>query len=101
LREAEAKLSEFVCDERVPKSTIAYWERRFDPSLIERLVRAVGSKVEELLGYIFSILDSTKFTSWRKELFEFHLLVRKVKETVLSSSYSIRLELSNFARSFS
>jgi hypothetical protein len=82
LREAEVGLSKLVCNERVPKSTISYWEKRFDSSLIERIVKAIGSKVEELLGYLFSILDSTKFTSWNKSLIEFHLLVRKAKETV-------------------
>jgi len=45
LRDAEASLSKLVCNERVPKSTIAYWERRFDSSLIERIVRTLGRKV--------------------------------------------------------
>jgi hypothetical protein len=99
LREAEVGLSKLVCNERVPKSTIAYWERRFDSRLIERIVRALGRKVEQLLGYIFSILDSTKFTSWNKTLIEFHLLVRKAEETVYPCSYSIWLELSNSIKS--
>jgi hypothetical protein len=53
LREAEANLSEFVCDERVPKSTIAYWEKRFDSSLIEMLVRVLGKEIEKLIDYCF------------------------------------------------
>ena len=82
LRDAEASLSELVCNERIPKSTIAYWEAKFDSNLIERLVKAVGSKIEQLLGYIFSVIDSTKFTSWNKSLVEFHLLVRKATSIV-------------------
>jgi hypothetical protein len=62
LREAESNYSKLGCKQRVPKSTINYWEKKFDPSLIERLVKAIGSEVEKLIGYVFSILDSTKFT---------------------------------------
>ena len=82
LREAEANYSKLVCKARVPKSTINYWEHRFDPKLIERLVKALGVRIEKLLDYCFSILDSTKFTSWNKSLVEFHLLVRKARATI-------------------
>lgn len=82
LRKAEASYSKLVCNERVPKSTIAYWEHRFDQSLIERLVAEIGAKVEKLIDYCFSILDSTKFTAWNKNLIEFHLLVRKASGTI-------------------
>jgi hypothetical protein len=55
---------------------------RFDSNLIERVVIALGRKVKQLFGYVFSILDSKKFTSWNKSLVEFHLLIRKVVNTV-------------------
>lgn len=76
LRRAEAEYSRLVCGQRVPKSTLHWWECRFRPG-IEALVKAVGRQVERLVGYAFSILDATAFTTWRVELVKFHLLVRR------------------------
>lgn len=64
LREAELNYSKLVCGVRVDHSVIHYRERRFDSSLIESLVKAIGKEVEKLLDYYFSIIDSTKF--WLK-----------------------------------
>lgn len=47
------------------------------------MVEALGKKVERLLGYAFSVLDATKFTTWKmKLLLEFHLMVRIVEGTI-------------------
>ena len=66
----EAEYSKLVCKRRVPKSTINYWEHKFDSNLIESLVKALGKKIESLIDYCFSILDSTKSTTWKKGLVE-------------------------------
>jgi len=63
LREAEIKYSKLICKERIDHSVIHYWEKKFDSNLIERLVKNLGNKIEKILDYAFSILDSTKFTS--------------------------------------
>ena len=76
LRAAETDYSKAVCDRRVDHSVIHYWEKKFDKSLVERIVKAIGSKLEKLLGYLFSVIDSTEFTLWNKSNIEFHLLNR-------------------------
>ena len=76
LRMAEACYSELVCGMRVDHSVIHYWEKRFGSGLIEELERHLGRRIEELLNYSFSVLDSTKMSTWRGDTVEFHLLVR-------------------------
>jgi hypothetical protein len=92
LREAEIKYSKIICKERIDHSVIHYWEKKFDSNLIERLVKNLGNKIEKILDYAFSILDSTKFTSWNKNLIEFHLLIRKSKENIYPVSIAFGSE---------
>lgn len=73
LRSAETDYSKEVCSTRVDHSVIHYWEKKFDKLLIERIVKAAGNKLEQLLGYIFSMIDATEFTLWNKSNIEFHL----------------------------
>jgi hypothetical protein len=82
LREAETDYFKIICKERIDHSVIHYWEKKLDKELIETIIGEVGKKVERLLDYKFSVLDSTKFTSWTISLEEFHLLVRVNEETV-------------------
>lgn len=82
LRNAEIDWSEYVCGERVDHSVIAYWEKKFPSELIDECVRAIGSKLEELLGYNFSVVDGTSFSNWHNRLFGFHLLTRIAEGTV-------------------
>lgn len=76
LRDAEHDYSKDICNTRVDHSVIHYWEKKFDKSILENIVKAIGSKIEELLGYLFSVIDSTRFTLWDKKEVEFHLLNR-------------------------
>ena len=62
LREAEINYSELICGKRVDHSIIHYWEKKFNPGLIENLVKPIGKEIEKILDYLFSGIDSTKFT---------------------------------------
>ncbi|MEM7826722.1 MAG: transposase [Candidatus Aenigmatarchaeota archaeon] len=88
LREAEQDYSKTVCKSRVDHSVIHYWEKRFDKTLIERMVKTVGNRVQQLLGYLFSIVDATDFTLWNKANIAFHLLSRIARATVYPVSVS-------------
>ena len=76
LRNAEIEYSKVVCNERVDHSVIHYWEKNIDKELIKRLVRTIGAKLEDLLGYELSVIDATSFSNWHKNTKEFHVLVR-------------------------
>ena len=82
LRGAETDWSEYVCGERVDHSVIHYWERNLPAEIIEDAIRLVGKKLEELLGYEFSVIDATAFSSWHNRHCSFHLLNRINGETV-------------------
>ena len=86
LREAETDYSEIICKERVDHSVIHYWEKKLDKEFIETMIEEIGRKIEELVDYRFSVLDSTKFTSWNINLTEFHLLIRVNEETIYPSN---------------
>lgn len=83
LRGAEVRLSKNICKERVDHSVIAYWEKK--PEVTEQFVKTVreaGKVLDKYLNAEFSVIDATKFTSWRKKEVEFHLLNRVCDETV-------------------
>ena len=83
LRGAEARLSELICKERIDHSVISYWENK--PRITEyvkQIVSKVGMLLEKNLDYSFSMIDSTKFSSWNKNETEFHVLNRICKDTV-------------------
>jgi hypothetical protein len=82
LREAECDYSRIVCKSRVDHAVIHYWEKKFDKKLIERIVKAIGSKLEQLIGYMFSVIDATEFTRWNKSNLEFHLFNRIANGTI-------------------
>jgi hypothetical protein len=82
LRFAETDWSELVCGERVDHSVIAYWERNMPRESIERAVCIVGSRLEELIGYDFSMIDATPFSNWHHDTQGFHLVNRICRETV-------------------
>jgi len=88
LREAEVDYSKSVCRTRVDHSVIHYWEKKFDKGVIENLVKRIGIKIENLLGYIFSVIDSTDFTRWNRSNISFHLMNRISKQTVYPVSIS-------------
>jgi hypothetical protein len=85
LRDAECDFSKTVCRNRVDHSVIHYWEKKVSKEIIEKIVRLVAEEVEEQLGYDFSVIDSTKFSSWKKDEIEFHTLTRITKDTVYPS----------------
>ena len=82
LRGAETDWSEYVCSERVDHSVIHYWEQRIPTKTIEEAVRKAGKKLEEILGYDFSVIDATSFSDWHMRNNSFHLLNRIHEGTV-------------------
>ena len=84
---AEQVDSMSIARRRVPKSTLSYWEQKAEiRKAISSVLSLLSEKLERLLGYEISILDSTKFTSWLKELVEIHAYC-------FTSSQSIGLQL--------
>jgi len=67
LRGAETDWSEYVCGERIDHSVIHYWERNLPSEYIEQAVRLIGSRLEELIGYEFSVIDATAFSGWHHD----------------------------------
>lgn len=83
LRGAEARLSELICKERVDHSVISYWENKSEISnYVKEIINKIGKLLENYLDYSFSMIDSTKFSSWHKDETEFHILNRICKDTV-------------------
>lgn len=76
LRSAEQDFSKLVCKRRVDHSVIHYWEKKFDKGLVESITAKIGKEIEKELGYDFTFMDSTKFTTWGKNDVEFHATVR-------------------------
>ena len=75
LRGAEQNLSKRICRTRVDHSVIAYWEKKLS-ALVASVILFIGLVIERILGYNFSFIDSTKFTTWHCREVEFHTLVR-------------------------
>jgi len=82
LRNAETDWSEYVCEERIDHSVIHYWEKNLRPEVIEQTVRIIGSELEEMLGYDFSVIDATSFSDWHHGTAGFHLINRICEGTV-------------------
>jgi len=83
LRGAEMHLSRFVCKERIDHSVVAYWENKEEVrDLIARFVVVAGAVLDRVLSTLFTMVDSTKFTSWKIEEVEFTLCNRIAQETV-------------------
>lgn len=76
LRNAELIISKEVCNERVDHSVIHYWERTIPNELIECIVRRLGYLLDRLLGYNYTVIDGTRFSSWNSKLISFHLVIR-------------------------
>ena len=88
LRIAEQVDSMSIAKRRVPKSTLSYWEQKAEiRKAIRKVFSLLSEKLEKLLGYEISILDSTKFTSWLKELIEIHALLRYKSGVLYLASY--------------
>jgi hypothetical protein len=65
LRGAEVRLSELVCKERVDHSLIAYWESKEEVLLaVAKIIAIAGAMLNRFLSSLFSVIDSTKFTTW-------------------------------------
>ena len=89
LRGAEVRLSDLICKERVDHSVIAYWEKKPEVTQqITHLVEEAGVILEQHLAYGFSVIDSTKFTSWIKNEVEIHVINRIAEGTVYPRSIS-------------
>lgn len=76
LRDAEKDWSEIVYGRLIDHSVIGYWEKNLPTHIIEEAIRVIGSKLDEIVGYDFSIIDATTFSDWHKELTGFHLVNR-------------------------
>jgi hypothetical protein len=86
LRDAEWDFSRMICRSRVDHSVIHYWEKKLPKEVIEKIVRTIAEEIEKSLGYDFSVIDATKFASWKNQGLEFHTLNRITKGTVYPSS---------------
>ena len=86
LRAAETDYSELVCGKRVDHSVIHYEEKVLGKELIERVIMLIGQRLDVKIGYEFSVIDATKFTTWKNKTVEYHLLTRIAKETVYPAS---------------
>lgn len=82
LRDAENDYSDVICEERVDHSVIHYWEKKIDKHLFESITSIIGKYLEDRLGYDFSFIDSTLFTSWDKNEIEFYTMLRIAKDTL-------------------
>jgi hypothetical protein len=83
LRKAERRLSQLICNERVDHSVIAYWEKQIATTKwLQLVMRALGVKLKQLLGYQFSVIDATDMTDWYGKLTTFHVVNRICDETV-------------------
>lgn len=80
LRYAES-CSSMHLNERIPKSTLSYWEINHGSIVMVVLTALFG--VLRLLSYDYTVLDSTRFTDWRKDCHETFLSVRvRLSETL-------------------
>lgn len=83
LRGAEKRLSKDICKERIDHSVIAYWENK--PEVAEHMkniINEIGKELDKRLGWGFSVIDSTKFSNWKINEVEFHVVNRVNHKTV-------------------
>jgi hypothetical protein len=73
LRYAES-LSQTHLGVRIPKSTLHYWEVRHGDVVVE-VLKALFRLLTQM-DYDYSVIDSTKFTDWLKNLHELFIDVR-------------------------
>ncbi len=92
LRATETDWSKSVCEERVDHSVIHYWEKNLCTEVVEQAVRIIGSELEEMLGYGFSVIDATSFSDWHHNTLGFHLLNRICNGAV----YPVSMHLDSF-----
>ena len=79
LRSAETDYSRIICGERVDHSVIHYEEKVIGKT-IERVIKLIGQKLDQF-GYRL-VIDATKFSTWKNDTIEYHLLIRITNETV-------------------
>lgn len=88
LRTTETDWSMLICGETIDHSVIHYWEQNIDVAYLEQAVRIIGKKLQEILGYEFSVIDATAFSNWHQRNTGFHLLNRIAEGTVYPVSMS-------------
>lgn len=88
LRDAETDWSEYICGGHVDHSVIHYREQNLPVEIIEEVIRKAGQKLDDLLGYEFSVIDATAFADWHNGSSSFHLLNRVHEGTVYPVSVS-------------
>ena len=96
LREAES-LSRIFIGERIPKSTIAYWEKRYG-HLLSEMLEELGKILDELCSeYQYTFLDSTEFTNWHKKSTEVFACVR-ISECLVPVKFKITRSEEDFVK---
>ena len=73
LRYSES-LSLSILGIKIPKSTLNYWEINYE--FLVKEIKDALMKILNYLDYYYTVLDSTKFTDWNKNLHEVFLCVR-------------------------
>ena len=87
LRGAE-EFVELLLKVHIDHSVLHYWEKKLEP-IASKLVELAGKRIEELIGYDYSCVDSTKFVSWQMQCFELHVLARKASKTIYVAKLDI------------
>ena len=82
LRSAQYIDSKLVVNKEVDHCVVHYWEKKL-LKVIGKLLSKLASKLERKVDYSYSILDSTKLTSWLKKLIEMHALLRYIPGVTL------------------
>ena len=73
LRYSESLAKKFL-KRRIPKSTLNYWEIRHS-DLIKEVLRSLNEFLSQI-DYLYTVIDSTKFPNWYKDLNELFVCVR-------------------------
>ncbi len=91
LRGSEARLSEFICNERVDHSVIAYWENKPEvTSVITKIISLAGAMLEKALSSLFLVVDATRFSSWYINETEIHVCNKIANGTVYPIGISFK-----------
>ena len=93
LRGAEVHLSRLVFKETIDHSVIAYWESKKEMrDLIARFIGVAGAMLNRVLSTLFTMVDSTKFTSWNVNEVEITVCNRIAKQTVYPIGVSFQTQ---------
>ena len=90
-------LSCMLLNKRIPKSTLAYWEKHYC-WLLQIVLDALCTMLDHLCpNYQYTFLDSTEFTNWHKQSVELFACVR-ITDSLVPVKFKITRSEENFVR---